>query len=118
MLVRFAGPRIAAQAIQPVTPKRPADARARLRVWLGRSVAARLSWGALKHSMLSRNLSVFSEIYKGHGDTGGCDCTAQSSHQPDPTPVGPREFAALKRWHAAFVTRKQLGQGQIIFVSR
>ncbi len=105
MLVRFAGPRIAASDISRVDedPLMPV----RLRVG-GRSVGGAMSWGAPKA------LSEFSNGSPFFGLSVPEDVTvsAQVMAQPDPT-LAERVIASLSDG-TPLVTRKALGQGQIV----
>jgi len=105
MLVRFAGPRVAASDISRVTedPLMPVRLRAG-----GRSVGGAMSWGAPKA------LAPFSETSPFFGLTVPDDVavTAQVVAQPDPT-LAERVIAALSDG-TPLVTRKAQGQGQIV----
>jgi hypothetical protein len=105
MLVRFAGPRIAASDISRIDedPLMPVRLRAG-----GRSVGGAMSWGEPKA------LSPFSNGSPFFGLTVPDDVTvsAQVVAQPDPT-LAERVIASLSDG-TPLVTRKVLGQGQIV----
>ena len=105
MLVRFAGPRIAASDISRDTedPLMPVRLRAG-----GRSVGGAMSWGAPK------TLDSFRESSPFYGLEIPQDVTvsAQVVAQPDPT-LAERVIASLSDG-TPLVTRKQVGQGQIV----
>lgn len=105
MLVRFAGPRIAASDISrrdedPLMPVRLREG--------GRSVGGAMSWGEPKA------LAPFSQGSPFFGLTIPEDVTvtAQVVAQPDPT-LAERSIAALTDG-TPLVTRKNVGQGQIV----
>jgi len=105
MLVRFAGPRIAASDISRIDedPLMPVRLRAG-----GRSVGGAMSWGEPK------GLSAFSNASPFFGLTVPDDVTvsAQVMAQPDPT-LAERVIASLSDG-TPLVTRKNVGQGQIV----
>lgn len=105
MLLRFAGPRLAASDISRTTehPLMPVRLRAG-----GRSVGGAMSWGEPKA------LAPFAEDSPFHGLTIPDDVTvsAQVMAQPDPT-LADRVIAALSDG-TPLVTRKQVGQGQVV----
>lgn len=105
MLLRFAGPRLAASDISRDTehPLMPVRLRAG-----GRSVGGAMSWGEPKA------LAPFAEESPFHGLTIPDDVTVSSQvmAQPDPT-LADRVIAALSDG-TPLVTRKQLGQGQVV----
>jgi hypothetical protein len=105
MLVRFAGPRIAASDISRVDedPLMPVRLRAG-----GRSVGGAMSWGEPKA------LSEFSNGSPFFGLSVPNDVTvsAQVMAQPDPT-LAERVIASLSDG-TPLVTRKNVGQGQIV----
>ena len=105
MLVRFAGPRIAASDISRVDedPLMPVRLRAG-----GRSVGGAMSWGEPKA------LSDFANGSPFFGLTVPDDVTvsAQVMAQPDPT-LAERVIASLSDG-TPLVTRKTVGQGQIV----
>ncbi len=105
MLVRFAGPRIAASDISRIDedPLMPVRLRAG-----GRSVGGAMSWGEPKA------LSPFSNGSPFFGLNLPDDVTvsAQVMAQPDPT-LAERVIASLSDG-TPLVTRKNLGQGQIV----
>ena len=105
MLVRFAGPRIAASDISRVDedPLMPVRLRAG-----GRSVGGAMSWGEPKA------LSPFSNGSPFFGLNVPADVTvsAQVMAQPDPT-LAERVIASLSDG-TPLVTRKSVGQGQIV----
>lgn len=105
MLVRFAGPRIAASDISRIDedPLMPVRLRAG-----GRSVGGAMSWGE------PRALSSFAVGSPFYGLNVPSDVTvsAQVMAQPDPT-LAERVIASLSDG-TPLVTRKNVGQGQII----
>ncbi|MDU9006164.1 DUF4159 domain-containing protein [Sedimentitalea todarodis] len=105
MLLRFAGPRLAASDISRTTehPLMPVRLRAG-----GRSVGGAMSWGEPKA------LAPFAEDSPFHGLAIPADVTvsAQVMAQPDPT-LADRVIAALSDG-TPLVTRKQVGQGQVV----
>jgi hypothetical protein len=105
MLVRFAGPRIAASDISRIDedPLMPVRLRAG-----GRSVGGAMSWGEPKA------LSPFSNESPFFGLNVPDDVTvnAQVVAQPDPT-LAERVIASLSDG-TPLVTRKNVGQGQIV----
>ena len=105
MLVRFAGPRIAASDISRIDedPLMPVRLRAG-----GRSVGGAMSWGEPKA------LSPFSNGSPFFGLNVPSDVTvsAQVMAQPDPT-LAERVIASLSD-RTPLVTRKNVGQGQIV----
>ena len=105
MLVRFAGPRIAASDVSRVDedPLMPVRLRAG-----GRSVGGAMSWGEPKA------LSDFANGSPFFGLTVPDDVTvsAQVMAQPDPT-LAERVIASLSDG-TPLVTRKTVGQGQIV----
>ncbi|WP_208354068.1 DUF4159 domain-containing protein [Pseudaestuariivita rosea] len=105
MLVRFAGPRLAASDVsrQDEDPLLPVRLRAG-----GRSVGGAMSWGEPKA------LSPFAETSPFFGLTIPPDVSvsAQVLAQPDPT-LSDRVIAALADG-TPLVTRKREGQGQIV----
>jgi len=105
MLVRFAGPRIAASDISRIDedPLMPVRLRAG-----GRSVGGAMSWGAPKA------LSPFQAGSPFFGLNVPADVTvsAQVVAQPDPT-LATRVIASLSDG-TPLVTRKAVGQGQIV----
>jgi len=105
MLVRFAGPRIAASDISRIDedPLMPVRLRAG-----GRSVGGAMSWGEPKA------LSPFSNGSPFFGLAVPDDVTvsAQVMAQPDPT-LAERVIASLNDG-TPLVTRKSVGQGQIV----
>ncbi len=105
MLVRFAGPRIAASDISRIDedPLMPVRLRAG-----GRSVGGAMSWGEPK------TLSAFSNGSPFYGLHIPDDVTvsAQVVAQPDPT-LAERVIASLGDG-TPLVTRKNVGQGQIV----
>jgi len=105
LLVRFAGPRIAASDISRIDedPLMPVRLRAG-----GRTVGGAMSWGEPK------SLSPFSNASPFFGLSVPDDVTvsAQVMAQPDPT-LAERVIASLSDG-TPLVTRKNLGQGQIV----
>ncbi len=105
MLVRFAGPRIAASDVSrdSEAPLMPVRLRAG-----GRSVGGAMSWGEPKA------LAPFGERSPFYGLPVPEDVTvsAQVVAQPDPT-LAQRVIAALSDG-TPLVTRKEVGQGQIV----
>ncbi|WP_424985072.1 DUF4159 domain-containing protein [Microbulbifer sp. S227A] len=105
MLLRFAGPRLAASDISRDTedPLMPVRLRAG-----GRSVGGAMSWGEPK------SLAPFAEESPFHGLNIPHDVTvsAQVMAQPDPT-LADRVIASLSDG-TPLVTRKPLGQGQVV----
>ena len=105
MLLRFAGPRLAASDVSrseehPLMPVRLRSG--------GRSVGGAMSWGEPK------TLAPFAETSPFYGLTIPADVrvTAQVMAQPDPT-LADRVIAALSDG-TPLVTRKALGQGQVV----
>ncbi|EEB84369.1 DUF4159 domain-containing protein [Roseobacter sp. GAI101] len=105
MLVRFAGPRIAASDISRDTedPLMPVRLRAG-----GRSVGGAMSWGEPKSLDAFRDSSPFF----GLEIPSDVVVSAQVVAQPDPT-LANRVIASLSDG-TPLVTRKALGQGQIV----
>lgn len=105
MLLRFAGPRLAASDISRTEehPLMPVRLRSG-----GRSVGGAMSWGEPK------SLAVFPDTSPFHGLAIPDDVrvTAQVVAQPDPT-LADRVIAALADG-TPLVTRKPLGQGQVV----
>ena len=105
MLIRFAGPRIAASDVSRIEedPLMPVRLRAG-----GRSVGGAMSWGEPKSLAPFRDTSPF------FGLTIPDDVTvsAQVVAQPDPT-LAERVIASLSDG-TPLVTRKAVGQGQIV----
>ena len=105
MLVRFAGPRIAASDISRIDedPLMPVRLRAG-----GRSVGGAMSWGEPK------SLATFSDTspFFGLNIPDDVVVSAQVVAQPDPT-LANRVIAALSDG-TPLVTRKSVGQGQIV----
>ncbi|MFG6595209.1 DUF4159 domain-containing protein [Sulfitobacter sp. 1A13368] len=105
MLIRFAGPRVAASDVSRIDedPLMPVRLRAG-----GRSVGGAMSWGEPKALAPFRNGSPF------FGLTVPEDVTVSSQvvAQPDPT-LADRVIAALSDG-TPLVTRKAVGQGQIV----
>jgi hypothetical protein len=105
LLVRFAGPRIAASDISRIQedPLMPV----RLRVG-GRSVGGAMSWGQPK------TLAPFSQTspFFGLNIPEEVSVTSQVVAQPDPT-LADRVIAALSDG-TPLVTRKSVGQGQVV----
>lgn len=105
LLLRFAGPRLAASDIgrneeDPLLPVRLRDG--------GRSIGGAMSWGEPK------SLAAFSETSPFFGLTVPSDVqvTSQVVAQPDPT-LASRVIAQLADG-TPLVTRKELGQGQVV----
>ena len=105
MLVRFAGPRIAASDVSrsDEDPLMPVRLRAG-----GRSVGGAMSWGAPKSLAPFRDTSPFF----GLNIPDDVVVSAQVVAQPDPT-LANRVIASLSDG-TPLVTRKSLGQGQIV----
>ncbi|WP_372990944.1 DUF4159 domain-containing protein [Sulfitobacter sp.] len=105
MLVRFAGPRIAASDISRDTedPLMPVRLRAG-----GRSVGGAMSWGEPKSLDAFRDSSPFFGLEV----PSDVVVSAQVVAQPDPT-LANRVIASLSDG-TPLVTRKALGQGQIV----
>ncbi len=107
LLLRFAGPRMAASDISRITedPLMPV----RLREG-GRTVGGAMSWGEPK------TLAPFTEgsPFLGLAVPDDVTVTAQVLAQPDPDLAG-RTIAALADG-TPLVTRKELGQGQVVLV--
>ncbi len=105
MLVRFAGPRVAASDISRVDedPLMPVRLRAG-----GRSVGGAMSWGAPKSLAPFRDSSPFF----GLSIPEDVAVSAQIVAQPDPT-LAARVIASLSDG-TPLVTRKTVGQGQIV----
>jgi hypothetical protein len=105
MLVRFAGPRIAASDISRDTedPMMPVRLRAG-----GRSVGGAMSWGEPKSLDSFRETSPFF----GLDIPDDVVVSAQVVAQPDPT-LADRAIASLSDG-TPLVTRKALGQGQVV----
>tara|TARA_R110002110_G_scaffold168018_21_gene369260 strand:+ start:1635 stop:4409 length:2775 start_codon:yes stop_codon:yes gene_type:complete len=105
MLVRFAGPRIAASDISRIDedPLMPVRLRAG-----GRSVGGAMSWGEPKSLAPFRDASPFF----GLSIPDDVTVTAQVVAQPDPT-LAERVIASLSDG-TPLVTRKTVGQGQIV----
>ncbi|QFT58431.1 hypothetical protein FIU94_06285 [Sulfitobacter sp. THAF37] len=105
MLVRFAGPRIAASDVSRVDedPLMPVRLRAG-----GRSVGGAMSWGEPKSLAAFRDTSPFYGLPVPDDVT----VTAQVVAQPDPT-LADRVIASLSDG-TPLVTRKTVGQGQIV----
>ncbi len=105
MLIRFAGPRIAASDISRDTedPLMPVRLRAG-----GRSVGGAMSWGEPKSLDAFRDSSPFF----GLDVPDDVVVSAQVVAQPDPT-LADRVIAALSDG-TPLVTRKALGQGQVV----
>ena len=105
MLIRFAGPRIAASDVSRIEedPLMPVRLRAG-----GRSVGGAMSWGEPKSLAPFRDSSPF------YGLTIPDDVSvsAQVVAQPDPT-LAQRVIASLSDG-TPLVTRKKVGQGQIV----
>lgn len=107
LLLRFAGPRLAASDVSrmvedPLMPVRLREG--------GRTVGGAMSWGEPKA------LAPFPEGSPFHGLTvpGDVSVTAQVLAQPDPELAG-RTIAALADG-TPLVTRKAIGQGQVVLV--
>ncbi|WP_370399306.1 DUF4159 domain-containing protein [Sulfitobacter sp. JB4-11] len=105
MLVRFAGPRIAASDISRIDedPLMPVRLRAG-----GRTVGGAMSWGEPKSLAPFRDTSPFF----GLPVPDDVSVTAQVVAQPDPT-LAERVIASLSDG-TPLVTRKSVGQGQIV----
>jgi hypothetical protein len=105
MLVRFAGPRIAASDISRDTedPLMPVRLRAG-----GRSVGGAMSWGEPKSLDSFRETSPFFGLHI----PDDVVVSAQVVAQPDPT-LADRVIASLSDG-TPLVTRKALGQGQVV----
>ncbi len=105
MLVRFAGPRIAASDVSRFDedPLMPVRLRAG-----GRSVGGAMSWGEPKSLAPFRDTSPFF----GLGVPDDVVVSAQVVAQPDPT-LADRVIASLSDG-TPLVTRKVVGQGQIV----
>lgn len=105
LLVRFAGPRIAASDISRIDedPLMPVRLRAG-----GRSVGGAMSWGEPKALAAFRETSPFFGLRV----PDDVVVTAQVVAQPDPT-LANRVIAALSDG-TPLVTRKAVGQGQIV----
>jgi len=105
MLVRFAGPRVAASDISRVDedPLMPVRLRSG-----GRSVGGAMSWGEPKALSSFTNGSPFF----GLNVPADVTVSAQVMAQPDPT-LAERVIASLSDG-TPLVTRKTLGQGQIV----
>jgi hypothetical protein len=105
MLIRFAGPRIAASDISRDTedPLMPVRLRAG-----GRSVGGAMSWGEPKSLDAFRDSSPFFGLEV----PADVVVSAQVVAQPDPT-LADRVIAALSDG-TPLVTRKALGQGQVV----
>ncbi|AXI44833.1 LytTR family transcriptional regulator [Sulfitobacter sp. SK012] len=105
MLIRFAGPRVAASDISRIdeAPLMPVRLRAG-----GRSVGGAMSWGEPKGLAPFSNASPFS----GLAIPDDVVVTAQVVAQPDPT-LADRVIAALSDG-TPLVTRKPIGQGQVV----
>ncbi|MEL6563081.1 MAG: DUF4159 domain-containing protein [Pseudomonadota bacterium] len=105
MLVRFAGPRVAASDISRATedPLMPVRLRSG-----GRSVGGAMSWGSPKTLAPFRENSPFF----GLPVRDDVEVTAQVMAQPDPT-LAERVIAELSDG-TPLVTRKRLGQGQVV----
>ncbi|MBE3636923.1 DUF4159 domain-containing protein [Mangrovicoccus algicola] len=105
MLLRFAGPRLAASDVSraeedPLMPVRLREG--------GRSVGGAMSWGAPKTLMPFEAGSPFA----GLAIPGEVAVTAQVLAQPDPD-LAERTIAALQDG-TPLVTRKPLGEGQVV----
>lgn len=105
LLLRFAGPRLAASDVSrddehPLMP-------VRLRAG-GRSVGGAMSWGEPKELAPFTDASPFFGLHI----PGDVRITAQVMAQPDPT-LAKRVIAALSDG-TPLVTRKPLGQGQVV----
>lgn len=105
MLIRFAGPRIAASDVSRIDedPLMPVRLRAG-----GRSVGGAMSWGEPKSLAPFRDASPFFGLTV----PDDVSVTAQVVAQPDPT-LAERVIAALSDG-TPLVTRKTVGQGQIV----
>ena len=105
MLVRFAGPRVAASDISRAEedPLMPVRLRSG-----GRSVGGAMSWGSPKTLAPFRENSPFF----GLSFRDDVEITAQVMAQPDPT-LAERVIAELSDG-TPLVTRKRMGQGQIV----
>ena len=105
LLLRFAGPRVAASDISRVDedPLMPVRLRSG-----GRSVGGAMSWGSPKTLAPFREGSPFF----GLAVPGDVAITAQVMAQPDPT-LAERVIAELSDG-TPLVTRKRVGQGQIV----
>ncbi|HAC48060.1 MAG TPA: LytTR family transcriptional regulator, partial [Sulfitobacter sp.] len=105
MLIRFAGPRIAASDVSRIDedPLMPVRLRAG-----GRSVGGAMSWGEPKALAPFRNGSPFFGLPVPEDVT----VSAQVVAQPDPT-LADRVIASLSDG-TPLVTRKAVGQGQIV----
>lgn len=105
MLIRFAGPRIAASDVSRIDedPLMPVRLRAG-----GRSVGGAMSWGEPKALAPFRNGSPFFGLPVPDDVT----VSAQVVAQPDPT-LADRVIASLSDG-TPLVTRKAVGQGQIV----
>lgn len=105
LLLRFAGPRLAASDLSRDTedPLMPVRLRAG-----GRSVGGAMSWGEPK------GLRAFSEAspFFGLPVTGDVAVNAQVMAQPDPS-LADRVIAALEDG-TPLVTRKRIGRGQVV----
>jgi hypothetical protein len=107
LLLRFAGPRIAASELSRVDE----DALMPVRLREGdRSVGGTMSWGEPK------TLAPFPDTSPFHGLTVPSDVTVsqQVLAQPDPT-LSTRTIAALADG-TPLVTRKEIGAGQVVLV--
>jgi len=107
LLLRFAGPKLAASDVSridedPLMPVRLREG--------GRAVGGAMSWGAPKA------LAEFAEDSPFHGLVIPADVTvsAQVLAQPDPA-LSARTIAALADG-TPLVTRKEIGQGQVVLV--
>ena len=105
MLVRFAGPRIAASDISRIDEDQLMPVRLRAG---GRSVGGAMSWGQPKALAPFRETSPFFGLRV----PADVVVTAQVVAQPDPT-LANRVIAALSDG-TPLVTRKTVGQGQIV----
>tara|TARA_R110002049_G_scaffold44333_5_gene130084 strand:+ start:134198 stop:136972 length:2775 start_codon:yes stop_codon:yes gene_type:complete len=105
MLIRFAGPRIAASDVSRIDedPLMPVRLRAG-----GRSVGGAMSWGEPKSLAPFRSASPFF----GLPVPGDVVVSSQVVAQPDPT-LADRVIASLSDG-TPLVTRKTVGQGQIV----
>ncbi|WP_138468199.1 DUF4159 domain-containing protein [Poseidonocella sp. HB161398] len=105
LLLRFAGPRLAASDVSRETedPLMPVRLRAG-----GRSVGGAMSWGAPKTLMPFAEDSPF----YGLAVPGEVTVTAQVLAQPDPD-LAERTIAALQDG-TPLVTRKAVGEGQVV----